>query len=278
MRIKAYAKINVGLDVLGKRPDDYHDLWMVMLPIALHDLIDIKVSDKPGFIVRPNYRIRPEKNTILKMIEVCREEFRFTEQFFVHLTKHIPSQAGLGGGSSDAACVLNYLNDYFKWNLSEAKKIELALKVGSDVPFCLFNRPAIVSKTGDEIVFFNQTLSFHILLVQAHKGVSTPKAFAHLNLIDMIHPDIMKIKDALEKDNYPKFIETIANVLEVPAIKMVPEINGIKKQLVDLGLDKALMTGSGSVVMGFSQNEECINKALLALKSQYRFIVKTKVL
>ncbi|MEI7667836.1 MAG: 4-(cytidine 5'-diphospho)-2-C-methyl-D-erythritol kinase [Erysipelotrichaceae bacterium] len=278
MRIKAYAKINLGLDVLGKRPDGYHDLWMVMLPITLHDLIDIKVSDKPGFIVHPNYRIRPEKNTILKMIEVCREEFHFTEQFFIHLTKHIPSQAGLGGGSSDAASVLNYLNNYFKWNLSETKKVELALKVGSDVPFCTFNRPAIVSKTGEEMSFFSQSLPFHILLVQAHKGVSTPKAFAHLNLNEIIHPDIMGIKDALENNDYTSLINSMANVLEVSAIELVPEIKSIKKQLVDLGLDKAVMTGSGSVVMGFSQNEECINKAFLALKGQYRFLVKTKVL
>jgi len=278
MRIKAYAKINVGLDVIGKRSDDYHDLMMVMLPIGLYDLIDIKVSDNSNFIVRPNYKIRPEKNTILKMIEICREEFHFTEQFFIHLTKHIPSQAGLGGGSSDAAAVLNFLDEYFRWDLSDNQKIELAIKAGSDVPFCLFKLPAIVSKTGDEIVFFNQDLPFHILLVQAHKGVSTPKAFGLLKLEGMVHPNIESIKEALETNNYPKFIESVGNVLEVPAIQMVPEIKVIKDRLLDLGLDQAVMTGSGSVVMGFSQNEECIDQAILALKGQYRFLVKTKVL
>lgn len=278
MKYRAYAKVNLGLDVVGKREDGYHELKSVMVPIQLHDLIEIYVSHEMHFECIPNFKILEEKNTLLKMIEVCREKFNFNEQFFIRLYKHIPSQAGLGGGSSDAAAVLNYLNTYFKWNLTQEEKIELALKVGADVPFCLFEQPALVSGIGEKLEFFeNQTL-FWIVLVQPRRGVSTKKAFEGLDIPNLIHPDIDHIRTALQTNDYATFLQSIDNSLETIAMTLVPEIQRLKDKLLELGCDKSMMTGSGSVVMGFSQNEAVIDACIQTMRKRVRFVRKTKIL
>ncbi len=278
MKLKAYAKVNLSLDVVGKRDDGYHDLRMVMVPIDLHDLIEIEVAEHAVFRCTPPYRIKPEKNTLLKAIEVCRAEFGFHEQFHIHLHKHIPSQAGLGGGSSDAAAILNYLNAYFGWNLSDAKKIELGLKIGADVPFCLFNRPAIVSGIGEKLEFFTLGHEMKLVLVQPSRGVSTKLAFADLDYPNLEHPDIPEIADALRTGDYVRFLVSAGNSLEPKAISLVPEIDTLKKRLVKLGCDKALMTGSGSVVMGFSRDEALIESIASSLKPHARFVRYAKVM
>jgi 4-diphosphocytidyl-2-C-methyl-D-erythritol kinase len=277
MKLKAYAKVNLSLDVVGKRDDGYHDLRMVMVPIDLYDVIEIEVTNKPVFRCTPPYRIRPEKNTLLKTIEVCRAEFGFKEHFHIHLHKHIPSQAGLGGGSSDAAAILNFLNDHFGWRLSDEKKIELGLRIGADVPFCLFNKPAIVTGIGEKLEFFTLRNSMKLVLVQPSRGVSTKLAFSDLDYPNLEHPDIPEVAHALEQGDYVRFLVTAGNSLEPKAISLVPEIEVLKRRLVKLGCDKALMTGSGSVVMGFSQDEALIESIASSLKPHARFVRYAKV-
>lgn len=278
MKIKAYAKINVGLDVVSKRSDGYHELNMIMLPIELYDLIEIEPALHASFTCTPPYRIKPEKNTLLKAIAVCREERPFTQHFRIHLHKTIPSQAGLGGGSSDAAAVILYLNDYFHWNCTDEELIALGVKVGADVPFCLFNRPAIVSGIGEKLNFFTLKKPLNLILIQPHKGVSTKLAFKDLTISTLEHPDITAIALALDSGNENDLYEYMGNSLENKAISLVPEIAVIKHELLDYGLDFAMMTGSGSVVMGFSQDEEVLHRAVKDLKAQYRFVRVTKVL
>jgi len=278
MKIKAHAKVNVGLDVVSKREDGYHELSMVMLPIELYDLIDIEPALETSFKCTPPYRIRPEKNTLLKAIEVCREARPFTQHFKIHLHKTIPSQAGLGGGSSDAAAVINYLDVYFDWHLSMEEKIALAVKVGADVPFCLFNKPAIVGGIGEKLSFFELKKPLEMILIQPHKGVSTKLAFKDLDIKNLTHPNITQIAQALSEGDELNLYEHMGNSLENRAIALVPEIAVIKNELLDYGLDFSMMTGSGSVVMGFSSDENVLHRAIKDLKSQYRFVRKTKVL
>jgi 4-diphosphocytidyl-2-C-methyl-D-erythritol kinase len=278
MKIRAHAKINVGLDVVGKREDGYHELKMVMLPIELYDLIEIEPALSPSFRSTPPYRIHPEKNTLLKAIEVCREAYPFKEQFRIHLHKSIPSQAGLGGGSSDAAAVINYLDDYFKWKLSDEEKIALGVKVGADVPFCLFDKPAIVTGIGEKLSFFRIKQPLRMILVQPRKGVSTKQAFKDLDIPKLVHPDVDQIAQTLQDGDQLRLFDVMGNALEDKAIQLVPEIDVIKKELIDYGLDFAMMTGSGSVVMGFSQDEEILMRAVHDLRSQYRFVKITKVI
>ena len=278
MKIKAHAKINVGLDVVSKREDGYHELNMVMLPIELHDLIEIEPALYASFRCTPPYRIRPEKNTLLKAIEVCREARPFKEQFKIHLHKVIPSQAGLGGGSTDAAAIINYLDVYFKWQLSDEEKIALAVNVGADVPFCLFNKPAIVSGIGEKLTFFKLKTALSLILIQPHKGVSTKLAFKDLDINKLDHPSISEIAHTLQEGDLLNLFEHMGNSLENKAISLVPEIAVIKNELIDYGLDFSMMTGSGSVVMGFSQDDTILHRAVSDLRSQYRFVKVTKVL
>jgi 4-diphosphocytidyl-2-C-methyl-D-erythritol kinase len=278
MKLKAYAKVNLSLDVVGKRDDGYHDLRMVMVPIDLHDVIDIEVAEHAVFRCTPPYRIRPEKNTLLKTIDVCRQAFGFKEQFHIHLHKHIPSQAGLGGGSSDAAAILNYLNTHFGWNLSDHQMIELGLKIGADVPFCLFNRPAIVTGIGEKLEFFTLPHDMKLVLVQPSRGVSTKLAFSDLDYPNLEHPNIAEVANALKDGDYVRFLVSAGNSMEPKAISLVPEIDSLKKRLVKLGCDKALMTGSGSVVMGFSRDDALVEAIASSLKPHARFVRYAKVM
>ena len=278
MKINAFAKVNLGLDIVGKNEKGYHDLKSIFVPITLHDQIIIFPSRHEQFRVYPKFFIHPEKNTILKMIEVCRKHFNFKEQFSITLHKHIPSQAGIGGGSADAAAVFNYLIDFYGWNLSLDEKIEIAKEVGADVPFCVFNHPALVEGIGDRLSFFSFKPNVHIVLVQAKKGVSTAKAFAGLDYPHLIHPTIDNIQEALIQQDYELFIKSLGNSFEDVAIKLVPEIKVIKDKLIELGCDATQMSGSGSVVMGFSQSEEVIDNCVNVLRGQVRFVRKTSLM
>jgi len=278
MKCRAYAKVNLGLDVVSKREDGYHELKSIMVPIQLHDLIDIHANSETRFECVPNFKISPEKNTLLKMVEVCRKKYNFKEQFAIRLHKHIPSQAGLGGGSSDAAVVLNYLDTYFKWNLSDQEKIELAVQVGADVPFCLFEKPALVTGIGEKLEFFENNTDFWMVLVQPRKGVSTKKAFEGLDIPNLVHPNIDHIRESLISNDYPSFIKAMDNSFEKIGSILVPEIEHLKDKLIELGCDRSMMTGSGSVVMGFSQNEEVIDNCIKSLRKKVRFVRKTKIL
>lgn len=277
MKCRAYAKVNLGLNVIRRREDGYHDLESIMVPIQVHDLIEIHPYHTTVFECIPPFRIAPEKNTLLKMIEVCRAEFKFTEQFRIRLYKHIPSQAGLGGGSSDGAAVLNYLDRFYNWNLSDQAKIDLALKVGADVPFCLFEKPALVEGIGEKLSFFDNHLDVWIILLQPRKGVSTKKAFEGLHFESMVHPDMSRIQSSLEQNDYTLLWQSMGNSLEARALELVPEIQELKQTLVELGCEVSMMTGSGSVVMGFSQNEEVIDQCIRHFRKKVRFVRKTKI-
>ncbi len=278
MKLNAYAKVNIGLDIVGKNDMGYHDLKSIFVPITLHDQIMIHPYKEDRFRVYPKFYIHPEKNTILKIIKVCRERFNFHDHFSITLHKHIPSQAGIGGGSADAAAVFNYLIDLYGWKLSDQEKIEIAKEVGADVPFCVFNKPALVEGIGDKLQFFNFKSTTHVVLVQAKKGVSTVKAFAGLDYPNLKHPNIDKLKKALVDEDYKLFTQNLGNSFEDVAIKLVPQIKAIKDELIELGCDATQMSGSGSVVMGFSQSEEIIDQCVKHFRGKVRFVRKTSLM
>jgi len=277
MKTKAYGKVNLCLDVVEKRPDGYHELDSVMVPIEAYDEIEFTLAEEMSFSCVPDIRIRPENNSILKTFEKMRSIYGFTENYHIHLNKRIPSQAGLGGGSSDAAAVINWIDQHYQLNMSDQEKIDIGVKIGADVPFCLFQRPARVNGIGEKLRFFDVGLDLWIVLVQPHRGVSTRQAFGTLNFDTLMHPDTSSVENALTHDNYPLFLVSIGNSLEANAIRMVPDIAALKQRLLRLGCDKAMMTGSGSVVMGFTKYEEVADRAVSNLKHQYRFVVKTKI-
>lgn len=279
MKDRAYAKINMCLEVVGKRDDGYHELEMIMVPINFYDLVDIEINDQET-TVKCNAWYLPvnEKNTVVKAINVLRNEYGFKEHFTVKLTKHIPTQAGLAGGSADAAAAIRIIKRLLKLPMNQSKMIELAKKVGADVPFCCLNRPAYVAGIGDEIKPFSLKKEYKLLLVKPKKGVSTKKAFEYLAQTEYQHYDCSNVQDALVNDDYHKLCQNLNNTLEDVAIKLVPEIKQIKEQLVDMGFAGVLMSGSGSTIFALSENDELLKKASDQLKSEGNFVRITKIM
>ena len=277
MKQRAYAKINLCLDVVRRREDGYHELEMIMAPINLYDTLDFQFSDEMKLKSNVRYLPIDQRNTIIKAIEIMREEFGFTQNFEITLQKHIPSQAGMAGGSADGAATIRALNRMLDLNMSQEKMIEIAKKVGADVPFCLRSRPAYVGGIGEKLQHFYVNTPFYLLLVKPHMGVSTKVAFETLDFSCAEHPDCKKMQKALLSNDYQGVINSLGNTLEQSAFKIVPQIAQIKQELLDLGFDGALMSGSGSTVFGITRDQEILDKGAEIMRKKVSFVRKTEL-
>ena len=275
MKVRAYAKVNLALDVVRKREDGYHDLEMIMAPITLHDLIYINVIDE-GIEIESNSKIVPtdQRNIMYKVAQLMQE--RYGVKIFVY--KHIPTQAGLAGGSADGAAVIKAMNKLFHLNLSYEEMAALGKEVGADIPFCIYEKTAFVEGVGEKLQFIDEPFEAYLLLVKPKKGVSTQKAFTSLDLSKVKHQDCRKMKKGIEMNDYQAVIDNLQNRLELPSIKMVPQIKEIKKEMMKLGFDGALMSGSGSCVFGITRNQEIMNKGYEFFRKRYFFVRKSKIL
>ena len=271
MLYKAHAKINLGLNVVKRREDGYHELEMVMVPVTFYDELYIEKSPILSFSANRDYVSDNPNNTILKAYEYLKNKYQFKEDYRIHLNKHIPTRAGLAGGSADGAALIRAINELSGLALSEEELRQAAVSVGSDVYFCLVNKPALVYGTGDIVKPFAVNMSPYILLVKPFKGVSTKVAFKELDLDKCDHPDVLLIKEALEKGDYQMLCDNIANSLEEPSFRINPTIAKLKQDLKDYGFDAALMSGSGSTVFGLTMNKELLFRASDYFKEQRYF-------
>lgn len=279
MKIRAYAKINLALDVVRKREDGYHDLEMIMAPITLHDLIYINIIDE-GIIIESNSKIVPtdEKNIMYKVAKLLIDRFHIKKGIKMYVYKHIPMQAGLAGGSADGAAVIKAMNKLFHLNLSYEQMAEIGKEVGADIPFCIYEKTAFVQGVGEKLDFIDTPFDAMLLLVKPKKGVSTKKAFQSLNLNNVVHQDCRKMKEGIINQDYKKVIDNLQNTLEIPSVCMVPEIKNIKKQMLKIGFDGALMSGSGSCVFGITRDKKVLNKGYEFFKDKYFFVRKAEIL
>lgn len=278
MRRRAYAKINLGLDVVCRREDGYHELNMIMVPIDFYDIVEVELSDTMSFSSNVSYLPADDKNTMIKAVHVMREHFGFTENFSLRLLKHIPSQAGLAGGSSDAAATMHLIKDLLQLDADDELMIQLAKKVGADVPFCYMEHPAQVSGIGEKMDFFEMETDFYLFLAKPYRGVSTKKAFESLNFKTIRHPNIEAIRDGLEKNNYYQVIGALGNSLEQTAFELVPQIREVKHEMIDMGFDGALMSGSGSTVFGLTRNKDLLERATEYFRKKGCFVRRTRII
>ena len=279
MKVKAYAKINLALDVVRRREDGYHELDMIMAPIGLHDLIYIDPIDE-GIIIESNNTRMPtdERNIMYKVAQILIERYNINKGVKIYIYKHIPTQAGLAGGSADGAAVLRAMNEMFELNLSLETLAEIGKEVGADIPFCVYEKMALVRGIGEKLDFIDHHFNCYLLLVKPKKGVSTKKSFGMLDLNTAVHPNILNMKKAIEDNDYHGVVESLANTLEAPSIDMVEDIEIIKNEMMDLGMDGALMSGSGSCVFGMTQDEKVLKKAYNHFKYKYPFVRMTEIL
>ena len=176
MKERCYAKINLCLDVVRRREDGYHDLKMVMVPIDFYDVLEMVPAKETTISLNRYYLPVNDKNTVIKAIHVMQEHFGITQQYACVLQKHIPTQAGLAGGSADAAAAIRMIARMEHLSTTREELIECAREVGADVPFCLISKPALVEGIGEKIEPFPCHPDFGVLLVKPKRGVSTKTA------------------------------------------------------------------------------------------------------
>ena len=277
MKERAYAKINLCLDVVGKREDGYHDLKMIMVPINFYDVLEMEFAPETTLELNRDYLPINDKNTIIKAIHIMQEKYNITEEFRCRLEKHIPTRAGLAGGSADAAAAIRIINRLCNLHLTKDEMIAVGKEVGADVPFCILNRPAFVEGIGEKITTFSCSPDFYLLLIKPRKGVSTAEAFHIVDEQEGIHPDCKAMQEALEYNDYDGIISSLGNSMENAAMTLVPEIRKAKQDLLDLGFDGVLMSGSGSTVFGITRDVELLDSSIDVLKKKRYFVRKTTV-
>lgn len=254
MKYKAFAKINLSLDVFNIREDGYHDLKSIMLPIYFYDDVEIEKFFVDTMECNKSFLKYDEHNSIYKMINNVRNKYGITDHFKVKLFKRVPTQAGLGGGTADAAAALKILIRMYHLNPSEEDIRDLCVSVGADVLFNYYNCPAIVEGIGDIVTPIIVKNNYYVLLVKPKSGVSTKEAFDKLDMNICDHPDIDKLKIALE--NGDPIDGLLGNSLEQPSMVLNKDIKIIKDMFLEGGVKNVLMSGSGSTVFGISENKK----------------------
>ena len=272
MKVLAPAKVNIALNVVGRMENGYHELDMFMAPISLFDELNIQPIHGSEDIILCDGAQLPEKNTIQKSIDLLRDTYGFENHYLVEVKKSIPMQAGLAGGSADAAAVLKAINEIEQLHLDEAALIDLGKRIGADVPFCLVNQWARVQGIGEKIRRLDCDWKFDIVLVKPKEGVSTPASFAIWDSKENKELDVDIVEAALVQKNEELLYTTMVNDLEPIGQELLPVLNAIKEDMNDLGIVRVMMSGSGSSMMGFSVDQEVLEQTKEALKDRYEFV------
>lgn len=274
MMIKAHGKINIALNVLGKLDETYHEVDMVMVPVELHDSIEIKKN--PGsnetFVTCDMFDISEDRfNLVSTAINLLKEAHPFNCGFRISIFKGIPISGGMGGGSADAAAVLKAIIKILKLDVSNEELFSIAKKVGSDVPFCLNNIPARARGRGEILEYLNPIYKYHVLIIKPKKGLSTKQVFEHSDSLKLINTDINNVIQALYEGNDELLEESMSNALQLPATQLLPEINDVIAFVKNSGVKLVQMTGSGSCIFALSKSK----KQLISL--MYKLLEKNYV-
>ncbi len=266
---EAYAKINLGLDVVGRRDDGYHLVKMVMQSVGLSDLLDFSRTSDGRISIDSNVDLgAPEDNLIYKAVELIRREYGIKDGVSVRLTKRIPVAAGLAGGSSDCAATLKAMNAMFELNLTPQKLAEYGVRLGADVPYCLLGGTALAEGIGEILTPVTPVRGVHVLLVKPEIGISTKAVYQALDeLKDPMHPDIDGLLEAVRENDLKGMCSRMGNILEDVSCRMAPVVNDIKKKMLELGADGSMMSGSGPTVFGLFVDSKKAEAAYLDFKA-----------
>ena len=269
MRLRALAKINLGLDILGKRADGYHEVRMIMQTIQMYDVLEIHKSETPGISLTTNFPFVPddERNLVYKAAKLLMDEFHVQEGISMKLDKFIPVAAGMAGGSSDAAAAFVGVNRLFGLGLSEKELMERAVKIGADVPYCIMRGTALAEGIGEKLTRIAQMPKCFVLVGKPGVSVSTKLAYESLKLGEITkHPDIDGMIKAIEAGDLYGVTSRMGNVFEPGIIRKYPVIQEIKDLMEANGALKAMMSGSGPTVFGIFDSEEKMETAAAVLR------------
>lgn len=269
---KAYAKVNLVLDVLRRRPDGYHDVKMIMQNLDIYDELIFTVDESKqerSITISTNKEGIPtdSRNLIYKAIELMFDEFNIEATIHVHLEKNIPVEAGMAGGSTDCAATLKAVNELFDLHLDVQKLMELGVKLGADVPYCILGKTALSEGIGEVLTPVNPLPPCYVLVVKPPIGVSTKMVYTNLRANELSsHPDVDGMVVALEKGDLEKVTSYMENVLETVTVKLYPEIEEIKTIMKEQGALNSLMSGSGPTVFGIYRDEDVAKKTASYIK------------
>ena len=259
IRLKARAKINLGLDVLGKREDGYHEVRMVMQTIGIYDRLILTKIPEEEIRITSNLAFLPvnENNLIYKAIKLLKDEYHFPGGVSVDLNTFIPVAAGMAGGSTDAASTMFGVNRLFGLNLSMGKMMELGVRLGADVPYCVMRGTALAEGIGEKLTRITPVPHMWILIAKPQINVSTRLVYEQLDMGGIQkHPDIDGIIRAIEAQDVVRIAQSMGNVLENVTVPLYPVIETIKQDMLSHGAINAMMSGSGPTVFGIFPDEQ----------------------
>ena len=258
LKLRALAKINLGLDVMGRRENGYHDVRMVMQTIYLYDNVTLTKTEEPGIQLQTNLFYLPvdEKNIAYKAAKLLMDEFQIKEGVHITLDKHIPVAAGMAGGSSNAAAVLVGMNRLFKLGLSEQDLMERGVSLGADVPYCVMRGTVLAEGIGELLTPLAPLPKCYILVAKPAISVSTKTVYEKLDAHEIEeHPDIDGVIAGLDEGNLMQVAKSMGNVLERVTIEDYPIIQEIKDAMREAGALNAMMSGSGPTVFGIFEDK-----------------------
>jgi 4-diphosphocytidyl-2C-methyl-D-erythritol kinase len=265
---KAPAKINLGLDVLRKRDDGYHDIDMVMTSVDLADHLTITAIPEKEIVITTDSSFLPtdKKNHVYQAAQIVMERYNPPTGIHVHIQKRIPVAAGLGGGSSDCAAVLRAMNKLWDLGLSLEELAAIGAEVGTDVPYCVYGNTQFARGRGDELEELTDMPCCYVILVKPRMSISTPKIFKLLEVEKVQHPDMQSLREAVESQDYEKMVQSMGNSLEDLSIEKCPSIKKIKDKMMKFGADVSMMSGSGPTVFCLVKQEKRAQRIYNALK------------
>lgn len=281
MWINAPAKINIGLDVTGKREDGYHEIRTIMQSIKLFDRLTLTKTRAPGVRLSTNLKFLPtdDNNLIVKSAKMLIKEFDLPGGLNINLEKRIPVAAGMAGGSTDAASTMLAINQMYDIGLKDSGLMKRAVKLGADIPYCIMKGTALAEGIGEKLSTVPKLPGCTILLVKPKIHVSTKDVYGGLVLDEnTVHPDIDKMIDAMKNKSLKTLCDHMGNILESVTISLHPEIADIKQFMLDHGALGSLMSGSGPTVFGIYKDKNAAmlakEEALKAFDKSFAFVTE----
>lgn len=271
LKLRAMAKINLGLDVTGCREDGYHEVKMIMQSVYLYDRIFLKLTKKPEIQIKTNLSYLPanENNLAYKAAKLLMDEFEIRSGVKIEIQKYIPVAAGMAGGSTDAAAVLYGLNKLLKLGLSKEELMKRGVKLGADVPYCIMRGTALAEGIGEELTELPAMPPCTILIAKPPISVSTKFVYDNLVLDEhTVHPDIDRLIGDLKKRDLTALAGHMGNLLETVTIAEYPVIDEIKKVMTGQGAAGAMMSGSGPTVFGIFSDKDAADAAAEEIKKK----------
>ena len=269
--LKAYGKINLGLDVVRRREDGYHEVRMIMQTVRVYDAIELNRTEEEGIRLSTNLYYLPdnENNLGYRAAKLLMDEFGIRDGVEIKMKKFIPVAAGMAGGSSDAAAVLFGINKMFGLGLSEKELMERGVRLGADVPYCIMRGTALSEGIGEILTPLPPMPQCRVLIAKPAVSVSTKHVYESLNLPSLgaeAHPDIDAMRAAIERKDLSGVVSQLGNVLETVTIPENPVIQTLKDKMMEMGADGSLMSGSGPTVFGLFTNQAAAQAAYEELR------------